>query len=298
MILSGHLLAHFCKLLGVEVTCFPTLNLALFTSTCTLISMKYHELLFTSSPLSRHALCIWQLQGHGETVAFRHIPKCQSMLMFHYGEDTLVQIDKRTFTIPPVFVMPIVSTSTQAQLANAELLGISFINDGLYRLFQSPVSQLALGIPQPYHDRLHLLWHTLKGKHLREAYELLESFLNEAMTFTPSPLGFDRALTCIANSNGCLSVQELCREAAISERSLQRHFRERIGISPKRFSKITRVNAYLKQLLEQKEQDWMQAVVSFNYHDQPHLVNEFKSIIQLSPRDLMKFQDSLYQQLE
>mgnify|MGYP003877256939 FL=1 len=218
--------------------------------------------------------------------------------MFHYGGNTQVQIRDEAFVIPPVYIMPIVNTSSFAQLENTQLLGISFINDGLYRLFQKPISQLVSNMPTPHDYRLQQLWQSIEGKELKEAKDLLEPFLEETLSLAPSPAGFDKALARITETRGCLSVQELCREAAISDRSLQRHFKERIGISPKQFSKITRVNAYLHQLLQEEEQDWMQAVVSFNYHDQPHLINEFKSLIRLSPRDLMKYRDSLYQQLD
>lgn len=260
--------------------------------------MNYQELLFDSLPLSHYTLCLWQLEGHEEKVAFRHIPKCQSMLMFHYGGHTQVVTKEKAITIPPVFIMPTVNTSSQVLLENTRLLGLSFVNDGLFRLFQKTIPELGSGIPKPHQNRLHELWQVLKGKSLQEAKNILEPFLQETMSFTPAPPGFDKALRLINETNGCLSIQELCREAAVSERSLQRHFRERIGISPKQFSKITRVNAYLQQLLQQEAQDWMQAVVAFNYHDQPHLINEFKSLIHLSPRDLMKYQDSLYQRLD
>jgi hypothetical protein len=38
----------------------------------------------------------------------------------------------------------------------------------------------------------------------------------------------------------------------------------------------------------------MELVVAFDYHDQPHLINEVKAISKLSPQKLLSYRDTLY----
>ena len=103
---------------------------------------------------------------------------------------------------------------------------------------------------------------------------------------------FQQAIKYINESKGIVSISEIAESVHVSNRQLQRLFKTRIGISPKDYCKIVRVNNYLDFILNKRYSiDWMQLVVEYNYHDQPHLINEVKSIAKLSPKKLLSYRD-------
>ncbi|MEQ8878521.1 MAG: helix-turn-helix domain-containing protein [Cyclobacteriaceae bacterium] len=259
--------------------------------------MKYEEYIITQKPLSHYALCVWMLDDKQGVQTFRHIPKCQSMLIFSFNGTTEISVSGQFLKLPDTFLIPIFNSSQEVRIAATHLIGISFLKDGLFRLVQNDLDAIGFQIPiekAPVIDRLRQL---ITSQSFDTVASVIQEYLTKNMMLDQDLSGVEKAIDRIENSKGCLSISHICRDVGISERSLQRHFKSRIGISPKKFSKITRVNAYLEELLAKESSDWMQTVVSFNYHDQPHLINEFKSIIRLSPRDLLKLKDSLYQQV-
>lgn len=103
------------------------------------------------------------------------------------------------------------------------------------------------------------------------------------------------AINIIHGTKGVIKVSEIAKKVYVSERQLQRLFKTRIGISPKDYCKIVRVNNYLEFILHRnKSVDWMELVVEYNYHDQPHLISEVKSIAKLPPNKLQSYRDTLY----
>ena len=260
--------------------------------------MKYEEQIITHELLSPYVLCLWMLDDTQGVHTFRHIPKCQSMLIFSFGGPAEVAINNQFHKLPDTFLIPIFNASQEVRIGSTRLIGISFLKDGLFRWIKKDFDTIRFQIPADIAPviitRLRQL---ITDNSFDEVSETLQEYLIQHMMLDKDMTGLDRAIDRIESSKGCLSISQICREVGISERSLQRHFKSRIGISPKKFSKITRVNAYLEELLAKESNDWMQTVVSFNYHDQPHLINEFKSIIRVSPRDLLKLKDSLYQQV-
>ncbi|HCT52702.1 MAG TPA: hypothetical protein DF712_09600 [Balneola sp.] len=103
------------------------------------------------------------------------------------------------------------------------------------------------------------------------------------------------ATEVIQETKGVIMVSDIADKVHVSERQLQRLFKTRLGISPKDYCKIIRVNNYLEFILSKNESvDWMELVVEYDYHDQPHLINEVKSIADLSPKKLLNLRDTLY----
>lgn len=92
------------------------------------------------------------------------------------------------------------------------------------------------------------------------------------------------AIRLIHSTNGLLTVTELAGALHVHERQMQRAFDNEIGISPKRYSSITRIQSFLK-LLRSRPADASLAGLACDsgFYDQPHLVRELKKISGLTP---------------
>lgn len=94
----------------------------------------------------------------------------------------------------------------------------------------------------------------------------------------------------IFESNGSITIAELCRLEGKNERQLQRLFKRYIGLSPKYYARIIRFN-YIFQLLKEKKMSWMELVFRSGYYDQSHFIRDFKRFTGEDPSSYC-FEDS------
>ncbi len=90
-----------------------------------------------------------------------------------------------------------------------------------------------------------------------------------------SPMIVHRALERILLSNGMLTVQELVQELEITERTLERHFKIHVGMSPKRYCRIIR-HAFIFKVINEKPDNWAQVAYKAGYYDQTHFIKNFQ----------------------
>ncbi len=106
---------------------------------------------------------------------------------------------------------------------------------------------------------------------------------------------YDR-VTYAANllRQGHLNIAMLPYEVNLSDRQFGRVFRQLIGLSPKQFARIARLERVLKatdyaQTLEQLAR-------RYGYHDPSHLVHEFQELVGMSPGDYFSGDHDLIEQ--
>jgi AraC-like DNA-binding protein len=90
-----------------------------------------------------------------------------------------------------------------------------------------------------------------------------------------------RAIARIFDSGGAGRIGDLARAAGMSERALSRLFAARVGLSPKRFSRVVRFQQVLRRLDGQP--DWAQLAADLGYFDQAHMIREFKALFGCTP---------------
>ena len=86
-----------------------------------------------------------------------------------------------------------------------------------------------------------------------------------------------RAVDRLASLQDPVTVVELAREAGISRRQLQRRFLSAVGMTPKRFVRVTRFGAVWQVATMQPHATWASLAAEHGFADQAHLVREFRS---------------------
>ncbi|QDP73152.1 helix-turn-helix domain-containing protein [Legionella israelensis] len=81
------------------------------------------------------------------------------------------------------------------------------------------------------------------------------------------------------------SIEKLACHYGYSIRSLERHFQEMIGLSPKRFVSTARFQKVLHLL--QANIAWEEIAKSFDYYDQAHFIKDFKQFSGITPHQLI-----------
>ena len=90
------------------------------------------------------------------------------------------------------------------------------------------------------------------------------------------------AAQLIRNSN-MIKIDELANKLFISKRQLEREFKSKVGISPKHYFRITRINEVLRCLNANQKMDLTDVAYYCGYYDQAHFINDFKTIAGIKP---------------
>ena len=85
-----------------------------------------------------------------------------------------------------------------------------------------------------------------------------------------------------------LSLDALSKEANLSPRSLQRHLKQKVGISPKSYLNVLRFKQAVALLRQGKGLDWQDILYLCGYYDQAHFIKEFKRYTGSTPRRFLK----------
>jgi methylphosphotriester-DNA--protein-cysteine methyltransferase len=112
--------------------------------------------------------------------------------------------------------------------------------------------------------------------------ERLESELLTVLSRTANRAGnpVSRAVSAINARSGDIRIRELAAFCGVSERQLERLFREQVGIAPKLYARIRRFRSVLDSLDDPSGMDlpkMADLAASYGYADQSHLARELRS---------------------
>lgn len=117
--------------------------------------------------------------------------------------------------------------------------------------------------------------------------EAVENYLLAQRKSSPEPAddAFDGAVDTIVSSGGMVTVSSLAGTAGMSPRHFRRAFTQIVGINPKGFIRIIRLQNVLRVLRSSDSvvHDWCRAVLDYGYYDQTHFIKEFKAFCGMTP---------------
>jgi transcriptional regulator GlxA family with amidase domain len=94
-------------------------------------------------------------------------------------------------------------------------------------------------------------------------------------------------------TNGAITIDDLAKRHCIGFRTLERLFKNNVGLAPKELSKIIRFQSVLKRLKDKSFDDnFFSLAYEMGYYDQSHLTNEIKAFTGRTPSQLHSFLNS------
>jgi AraC-like DNA-binding protein len=94
------------------------------------------------------------------------------------------------------------------------------------------------------------------------------------------------AVRRIVAAKGNSDVASLARELGLSLRQLERRFHSVVGLPPKLFCRIQRLNSVLRTL-EQPSRNWVETALACGYYDQAHLIRDCNRLTGSTPAVLL-----------
>jgi AraC-like DNA-binding protein len=80
-----------------------------------------------------------------------------------------------------------------------------------------------------------------------------------------------------------LSVVEARSQVSLLPKTFVRRFRERVGLAPKRFSRVRRLQRIVGAVHGAVRVDWCMVAVEHGYTDQAHLIHDFRDLTGMTP---------------
>jgi AraC-like DNA-binding protein len=154
--------------------------------------------------------------------------------------------------------------------------------DGIYNLFGVPASaliesfedmSLILGIE--FRDFCHRI---KEEKSVPNMIAIAENYLLKSLQKNRIDKSYvNLAAELIRNTSG-IRIEDISNLVFISQRQLEREFKNKVGISPKHYLRITRINEIISFLNAHPVTNLVSVAYHFGYFDQAHFINDFKRI--------------------
>lgn len=79
------------------------------------------------------------------------------------------------------------------------------------------------------------------------------------------------------------SLERLARQAGLNVRTFHRAFRDRMGISPKLFARIARLDRMIRARNAAPATDWLTLAIDAGFYDHQHMARDFRQLCLSSP---------------
>lgn len=213
-------------------------------------------------------------------------------IVFNFGDK--LRLDGQQEIAEPIFLDGVNTVSRKLGfLGHVELLGVRFYEGGAYPFLGVPLIELQNEITlldaldRPGLLRLHARLY--EADTLPARINLLEEWLvgrlllgKERHPLIPASLAMLRE----AGEHG--SIPELARELAISQRQLERLYQHQVGMPPKQYWRLLRVEMARLALKQMNGQTTTALAAELGYFDQSHFIREFSTVIGMTPYVYMK----------
>jgi AraC-like DNA-binding protein len=215
---------------------------------------------------------------------------CPGLIFQQNNKGTFYKDDQR---LPETFLFGQSTKHAELNLSgNLNVTGIYFYPNALKSVFGLNAEELTNSCMDAnllVHD-FYLSEQLANASSLEEQVEILSSYLvfqiEKNVKQDDKIMQF--ALTQIIQSKGTIPLQKLQKQLQLSERMLERRFKQYVGLSPKLFLRICRFQSSLKQLRNNDYSKLSDIAFENDYADQSHFIRSFKEFAGFSPYQYQK----------
>ena len=168
------------------------------------------------------------------------------------------------------------------------VIGVHFLPGGAMPFLRLPLSEVA-----DAHVSLEDIWGISRTEVLRDwlaslppadAVRALEgvllAMLEEGYSHHPA---VQLALREFNREPALARIQHVSKATRYSEKRFIQLFTETIGVGPKRFCRVVRLQSVLIELAKGEKVNWAGFAASSGYYDQSHLIRDFRMMTGLTP---------------
>ena len=254
--------------------------------------MRYQE--FDPSPgLGAVVEKYWILEGTGSAEWECILPDGRAELIFHYGAPFARRSANARVDVQPE-AMFVGQITAPACLQPRGRVGVAAIRlrPAATGAFGPAAGELTDKFESldPLAPTGSVIDQLAAAAHDRKRIDVLERYVAGAVTAAPRPeVAF--AVDCLVRRGGALSIKTLATMTGVARRQLERRFQTDVGLSPKAFARLLRVNRAGRLALTGRS--LADIAAACGYVDQAHMSNDFRRLLRQSPQEWQRLAGTL-----
>jgi AraC-like DNA-binding protein len=220
-------------------------------------------------------------------------PRLEQTVEFQFQDPFIVALqDGRRIRSPRSVILGLQTRRSDILLAGSiESFGIFFEPTGFSRLFRVPTGELSnrfFEAETVLGKSVALVAERLAETTFPGRVRIVEEFLVTAALKNPPEDSIVRAAQRLFAERGCMAITELAWDCALGIRQFERRFLKTIGLSPKLYARLARFQTALDAKVERPDLDWLYIAHELGYHDQMHMIHDFKNLAGGTPSILFR----------
>lgn len=239
-------------------------------------------------------LYIARQPANAPTIRQQLLPNYEMLLAFNFGPNLPVSLGNTAYLVRHTAIIGPLQKLLQYELrAGADLIVVVFTLNGFYRLFGKLLQQTGDTVADLSADPDFLdgLWVQLAALSTTDAR--VQYVSEYALThLSPTDDTMQPLLDTIPHfrHTSVDPIKAVAEQHNLSTRTVQLRFQRQLGYSAKEMIRFVRFKHLIAQLMGQPSAspDWAELVYAYGYHDQSHLIRDFKHYTGLSPGAFVK----------
>lgn len=224
--------------------------------------------------------------------SFPPLPE-HSILFYPYDRPTVEDVTtKKFYTLCACTITGQLTERTILSLGHNHLMiKIGFQPGALQRLLGQPMHKM---LPFKSYDGeivfgsyvKHVIDALANAADFEAMKNIADDFMFSLLPKISKPLAIDHVIPEIIKYGGLIKIDDLVKKAYMSNRQFERAFKDRMGVSPKFYSRLVRFGK--AWLLKENNPHLMWTAVAYecNYFDQMHLIRDFKEFANINPKEI------------
>lgn len=243
--------------------------------------------------LNNHVRCYWIMAMSAQTFSKAHQRFLAEGIEFWFNMADPIELFRNDSEPDVIHGGCICGPMTQPMrvrpTGRLEMFGVCFRPGGAYPFCPHPTAELVNGYWEGEDIR------ELKGgsrivdriqnncRTTGERIQLLDRYLLRGFDSRRNSTNITTALEVIEARKGQVNIDRLAKLVGLSARNLERCFKERVGMSPKQLCRSLRFKSVFSHLATYPADSWVSTALACGYHDQAHMIKDFKYFTGTSP---------------
>ena len=269
----------------------------------------YYQKFQPRKELTSYIECYYIWESNQENTARLKVespPPAFTSIVFNYGDDYIVSSSKtKEQKVPRQFMVGQHTRSYTLHLpGKIAMAGIVFKPTGIAALLQVPMfvlteERIDLSVFVPSEIVEATSCKIENAANAEQRVLLLEDFIYSFyLKNKPVPDVIDRAANLIVEKHGLVNINELCKELFISQRTFERKFLQKVGLSAKYYARLRRIGYICHQMAGKKDINWQELYYSGDFCDQSHFIKDFTEFTGRSPTEYLATNKELIHHLK
>lgn len=250
-----------------------------------------------SHDLTTFIKCYWTLENMKEATPEKQmvVPDGCMEMIFHYGDLYRQYTENGNSIIQPrCFVIGQLTRPLEIEATGKTgIFSVRFHPNGFFPFATIPIKEMentTFSLEMIFgSDGQEIEQKVLSVNSTSERIKLVETFLMNRLRNNETVGRIVKsAVETILTADGNLSIDEVSKQTNVNRRQLERQFSSAIGLSPKQLSKIIRLQATLKMLLNKEFTSLTALAYESTYYDQAHFIKDFKELTGFTPKEFYR----------